>query len=489
MLPGRIVAPTAGVRRPLVVGTVGSLLVLAGGAGSSGTPVSGGPPSALGLPGAAFGHGLVLSLVVTWTGVGLLLLAWLALGPRAVRGRLATSDAVWATALWALPLVASVPVFSRDAWSYLAQGAMLTSGVSPYEYGPAATPGPYTDEVAPDWKVTVTPYGPLHLLVTRAMVAVSGGHPTLGLALLRMFSLAALAVLVVGVIALARRTRVDAGAALWAATASPLVVLHLVGGLHNDGPVLALGVVAVVAALDGRRVWAGVAVGLALSLKITVVVAAPFLLWILVARRVRAGGRAHDGRGFAADLLVVPGVAVAVTAAITAASGTGLGWLGALSVSDRVINYLSLPTVAAHLASPFTGFDDGLAVTRTVSRAVLLVVLVVVWWTHRHGTRSAMRGIVVALVAFMLLNTVSWPWYFVWPAAFWATAAPGRRTWAAGAGVVVFLVLALGPNGSTSLYTPALALPAAVLSLATAWWFARATRTGSVRTPSPARVA
>ena len=42
----------------------------------------------------------------------------------------------------------------------------------------------------------------------------------------------------------------------------------------------------------------------------------------------------------------------------------------------------------------------------------------------------------------------------------------------------VFLVMAIGPNGSTSLYSPVVTGIAVVASLATGWWWWRATAEG-----------
>src|SRR5699024_8225076 len=144
-------------------GIVGSVVLTVAGFGVGAVPVDGGPAVALGLPGLTFGHGATLAMALCWLGVALLVTSWLALGPRAVAGRLPVRDGAWATALWSLPMLPAIPLFSRDAWSYLAQGAMTGAGVDPYEFGPDANPGPFTTEVSPDWQSTPTPYGPLHL--------------------------------------------------------------------------------------------------------------------------------------------------------------------------------------------------------------------------------------------------------------------------------------------------------------------------------------
>ena len=458
-------------------GIVGAVLLTLGGFGAGALPVDGGPAVALGLPGFTFGHGGVLALILTWVGVTLMVTSWLAMGPRAVSGRLPARDAAWATALWSLPMLPSIPLFSRDAWSYLAQGAMTAAGVDPYEFGPEANPGPFTTEVSPDWQSTATPYGPLHLLSMRIVVALSGGHPAVGVIILRLAVLAALAGLVALLVIAARRTGVDPGATVWLACASPLTVIHVAGGLHNEIFPLVACVGAVILTLDRRYTWAGAAIGIAVAFKATAVIVAPFLLWIALDRR-RSSATSRPVLGAAADTAVAAAVAVMVFTLITVASGTGIGWIHAISVSDRVINYLSAPTAVAHLVHMVWdahGFEDILAVARTVGQVVLAATLVLVWWFHRQHTRQALRGIMLAMLAFVVLNTLSWPWYHVWVAAFWFPARPGRRDTTAAVCVTVFLVMAIGPNGSTSLYSPLLVGLALAATLLTGMWWRRAT--------------
>ena len=329
-------------------GALGSLLIAVGGLGAGAVPVDGGPVAALGLPGATFGHGANLALVICWTGMVLLVCSWLALGRRATVGRLPLGEAVWATVMWCLPFAGSVPVFSRDAWSYLAQGALLGAGISPYAFGPEALPGAYTDEVSPDWRSTATPYGPLHLWIMRLVVALAGERPYAGILLLRLLVFAAIAGLCLGVIALARRTGVSPGTAVWASTASPLAVLHFAGGLHNEVFVLLDALAAVIAALDARCLRAALYIGLALAVKITAVLVAPFLLWLVIAARRERAVRAETRESTSLSVVAGPLTTLAVVppsvvAALVLVTGTGTGMLTGLTVSDRVVNYLSLP--------------------------------------------------------------------------------------------------------------------------------------------------
>ena len=40
--------------------------------------------------------------------------------------------------VWAIPLLVAPPLFSADAYSYVAQGTMVGAGINPYHYGPVA---------------------------------------------------------------------------------------------------------------------------------------------------------------------------------------------------------------------------------------------------------------------------------------------------------------------------------------------------------------
>ena len=123
---------------------MGGVLVLLGG-----LVVSTLPPSTplmhaevlLDLRGAEAGRMAALSLVLL--GLGLLAGQWLSLCRHvAVAEGEDRDDALamvrHATIVWSAPLVLAPPLFSRDGWSYAAQGMLTHLGLSPYEHGPAA---------------------------------------------------------------------------------------------------------------------------------------------------------------------------------------------------------------------------------------------------------------------------------------------------------------------------------------------------------------
>ena len=64
-------------------------------------------------------------------------------------------------------------MFSRDVYSYLAQGAMVGAGLDVYQHGPATLGGPLAAEVPAIWQHTTTSYGPVFLMLATAVAAVA----------------------------------------------------------------------------------------------------------------------------------------------------------------------------------------------------------------------------------------------------------------------------------------------------------------------------
>ena len=110
------------------------------------------------LVGQAKRNGVVLlSSVLLWLGVVLMLSAWLWLGRHVIDRSATQYTMVATTGFWLTPLLLSVPVFSRDTYSYLAQGALLRDGFDPYLVGPIENPNSLLDNVSPIWTTTTAP--------------------------------------------------------------------------------------------------------------------------------------------------------------------------------------------------------------------------------------------------------------------------------------------------------------------------------------------
>ncbi len=163
---------TAAESRPAKLGLLGSVLITLGALGAGSTRQHDPLLESMHMSWMRFGHGLVLSSIVLWTGVGLMLIAWLGLGRRVLAGETTEFMMKATTGFWLAPLLVSVPVFSRDTYSYLAQGALLRDGLDPYAVGPVDNPNMLLDNVSPIWTITTAPYGPAFILVAKLVTIV-----------------------------------------------------------------------------------------------------------------------------------------------------------------------------------------------------------------------------------------------------------------------------------------------------------------------------
>ncbi|MBM2623268.1 polyprenol phosphomannose-dependent alpha 1,6 mannosyltransferase MptB [Actinoplanes sp. LDG1-06] len=389
-------------------------------------------------------------LPVAWlAGTGLLIAAWVA-------GVRLEKTARWAcvtAALWMLPLVAFLPLGSYDAYSYACQGWQQSAGLDPYAGGVDVLGCPWADAVAPTWRDAPAPYGPL-FLVLAGIAAKATGSLAGTLVGLRVIALLGVGLIAVALPVLARRGNVPLGRAVWLALACPLVPIHLISGAHNDALMVGL-LVAGLAVAVVRKGWAaglavGVLLGLAVAVKATAVVVAPFALLLLLDRRIRSGengitggdrpvanpavlseGRRNVGPlpGRAGEVVanataLVGGLLLAL-AAVSAVSGRGFGWVTALSGSGVSVQWTSLPT-ALGMTIDLIG-PDAVPVTRVLGIVALAGVLISLWWTARNKNPLLYAG--YALAATVLLAPVFHPWYALWPLPILAATLHDRLRW------------------------------------------------------------
>jgi len=462
------------LRRARLAGLTGSVLLAAGAfwagvlprlrpwAGIPDLDAAGGVAGAWGVAAAAVGMGL---LVVAWW--------WL--------HRVPVLEVRWVqvtAALWAVPLALAPPLFSRDVYSYAAQGDLLAHGVDPYRSGPAALPSQWLSAVSPAWYDTPVPYGPLFMLVAGDAAELAGGSLLVALLLLRLAAVAGVVLTAVFLPRLAAACGVDPGRALWLGIASPLLLTHLVSGAHNDALMVGLLVAGLAHAAERRPLIAAALLGLAVGVKVPAAVALPFAVLL------HAGGAPPtSGEGAAADRVLPPrlvraglvtgGVAAAAFAVPTLLAGLGLGWLAALGTPGTSVQWTSLPTgwgmAAAWLGSPLGLERPGaVAVARSLGLVLTAVVVGALWWRVRHqGERTArvVAACGAALLAVVLLAPVFHPWYALWalvPLAA-SSVAERARTWLLlGSSALCFLVLPDGYNLARDTVLPGVLLNLAV---------------------------
>jgi Glycosyltransferase family 87 len=321
-------------------------------------------------------------------------------------GVAATAAALGRRVVWAaiLVLVAAFalapPLLSLDVFSYISYARLgAAHGLNPYDAVPADLPGDPAASRVEDFRFTVSVYGPLFTLGTYPLGLVS-----VPVALWTLKALAALAVL--GGAALAARIAAVRGADPHAAAAlvalNPLVLVHVVGGAHNDAlMVLALlaGAAAVVAGLEAS---AGCSLVGGAAVKISGAFAAPFAL-LGSARPVRL----LAGAALAAAVLVAVGLAVFGTELVNA-----LGMIGG-NQSDST--HYSVPSTVARIA----GVDPEPVRIAFLGAYAALVVCLLVW--IRRGA-DWLRA--TAWAAAGLLVATAWlvPWYLIWALPFAAVA-------------------------------------------------------------------
>jgi hypothetical protein len=428
-MPGQ--RPRDGLRVSLLgaVGAVGSCCVLFGVLRPGSPFVARGPSSwfwtspatPAGLPETG---GQFLGIMLVYLGIALLLGAWFET-IRATRagsgmdlGRLRLVLLAWAG-----PIVLAPPLFSRDVYSYAAQGQVVSKGLDPYVQAPSVLgSGRFLALVDPLWRHATASYGPAWERLSGWVVQLSGHHVLWAVAGFRLVAVIGLAFLAWGVPALARATGRDGAVAFALAVLNPLVLLVLLGGSHND--LLMLGLLVLACSLAARRhPLAGLACcALAAEVKAPAVVAAIFIGW--------AWWGAGQGlrQRFAKTLLAVC-LTVAVMAAIGASLGMSWRWIGNLLGSGTVVSWLD-PVTAVGLAlarvAHALGYHGGSGPFVDGARAIGLGIAAAVSVRLLTSARlQPVQALGWSLFAFVLLGPIIWPWYDAWAFVFLAVTAEG----------------------------------------------------------------
>ena len=217
--------------------------------------------------------------VAFYASVVVLLAAWSGLGVHARRGHLSVRTAWVVLGLWGLPLFLGTPLFSRDLYSYVAQGQLARHGLNPYVVAPSALgPGNLLSSIASVWRNTASPYGPLFVTVSHLGTALSGGSLVAQILVFRTIELIGVALAMVSLPILARRLGNDPGLALWLAVLSPLALFSFVSSGHNEALMLGL-LLAGITLGTGGRLQSGIALcALAATIKLPAAAGIVFLV-------------------------------------------------------------------------------------------------------------------------------------------------------------------------------------------------------------------
>jgi hypothetical protein len=329
-------------------------------------------------------------------------------------------------AIWVIPLLVAPPLFSRDVYSYAAQGQMMSHHISPYLYGPGTlgVGSPYQKLVDPIWMNTPAPYGPLFLQID-GFLATASFHNVLGtVILLRVLALVGIALIAIGIPRLARSFGRDPGEAFVLALLNPVTILHFAGGAHNDALMLGLLVFGLALAREGRPVAGIVLCALAAAVKVPAAIGILYIGWNWM-------GHGVPWRERVRPMLSAALVGGLVMIALSVETGLGWGWIANLATPGTVTSWLAPATgvgiLLAHLVH-VVGLGNPLRPLLSFTRvtgliAALVAGLVLLWRSDRIGWLKAM-GITCLLVT--VLGPVVQPWYLSWGLILLAPIATGK---------------------------------------------------------------
>ncbi|MFI0433530.1 MAG: polyprenol phosphomannose-dependent alpha 1,6 mannosyltransferase MptB [Candidatus Nanopelagicales bacterium] len=399
--------------RYVVPGVVGSLLIMLGSFGVGWLPLNSEVndwPLVAALRDTTSGS--AISKIAVFLGVALLLQSWLALGFGVMHSNLRDTRRMWGTlAAWSLPLLFSFPLFSRDVYSYFAQGVLLVDGKDPYTSGVVAVPGWFGTGADPLWGESPAPYGPLFLVLERGVANFAQDNPLLGAYVFRVIAVAGVLLLAWGVAKLAQLHGISRSKALWLVALNPLVLMHFIVGVHNDALMVGLITIAFVVALERKPAAAAALIGLAGAVKPIGLLVLPFIGIIWAGQR--AGLWSRVVKWIWCGLIVI-----AVFAGLSLITRTGMGWLDALATPGKVRTWLSPPTAAGMVIGQlgkWTGlFDVDAAVAAMRMLGQLVALVFIGWLVLKPEGRSATRAAGLALMATVFLGPVVQPWYVLW---------------------------------------------------------------------------
>jgi hypothetical protein len=379
-------------------------------------------------PGVTSETKLLLSIVLVYGGLLLLMRVWLRLAEvMKLHGGASIRSLWWMLALWATPMVVAPPLFSRDVFSYAAQGYMSNHHISPYLYGPCTIgSSPYVNPVDPLWCNTPAPYGPGFLSVDGIVFRVSGGHQLWTVVGLRLLEVLAVALIGYGVAMLARGSHRDPGEAFVLAAMNPLVLLTLIGGAHNDALMAAFLVVGVALAVQRHPVWGLFFCACATAIKAPAALGIAFVAWTWLGPQASIRQRVRP-------ILVAGAVTALTLGAFTWMAGFGFGWVKNL-LSNGTVRSWAAPATAVGMATTNLAHALGLhsvtlapvlSVTRGIGLAV--AVALAVWLLLHAEHRGWVRSLAVALLLFVELGPVVQPWYLSWGLVLLAASYKGRE--------------------------------------------------------------
>ncbi len=361
--------------------------------------------------------GLFIGLVGGYVGLIIFIRAWWSLHKKVtLKPGIPIKYLAYVAILWTLPLLMSPPLFSRDSYSYAAQGEMASRGISPYHYGVSilgANANVYFNQVDRLWQNTPVPYGPLDLSISSLIMDISHHVELISIVLLRLvMGLAGVVLAAACFPIIARKLRVDPARAFVFGILNPITLIHLIGGIHNDGLMVGFLVAGVAMAFSNRPV-----IGIGLC-AIAALIKAPALLGVAFIGWNWPGAGSNYVERF--KYLIYSGIiSIVVMFLVTWPTGYGWGWVKVLNAPDSVESWLSPITV---LAEGVIRLIDGIGLN--VSSDLIMVIfrdtgtalslLIALFLLLNSHKTEWINNLGISFVIIVMLSPVVQPWYLSW---------------------------------------------------------------------------
>jgi hypothetical protein len=302
------------------------------------------------------------------------------------------------------------PLLSHDVFSYIAYARLgVANHLNPYTHAPLDIPNDPGFAHAGSIDAS-SAYGPVFTLLTYPLSPL--GVPTAFWVLKVVAALSSL-----GIVALvwkvAQRLGRDPLVPALAVGLNPLVLVHVVGGAHNEALTVLVTMAGVLLWVSARETAGVVVATFATGIKASAGLAVPFLVVGDIRRRV------------------VPAVATLVALAVLGVAAFGTHALDALSlISDNQgrTSRFSLPYKTAQLLGALLPGDrldyrDAVRVAFALAFAVIFLWLL---WRAWRGLTYALDAIGWATFAILIASAWLVPWYILWLLPFAALSRDRR---------------------------------------------------------------
>ncbi|NLS08761.1 polyprenol phosphomannose-dependent alpha 1,6 mannosyltransferase MptB [Nesterenkonia sp. MY13] len=418
----RLTLTSPGVPFALAWGLVGSLLVLIG---SFGVGWLAGASSInrwdLVRPLRTEDWGVNVSTVALTLGCWVMFHAWLLLG-RALReadrkswlpGSLRVVNI--STAVWSIPHLICVPIFSRDVYAYVNQGRLVLTGRDPYQEGVSQLDNWFHFGTDPMWAQSETPYGPMFLWIEAAGMWVTDHHVDAAVLLFRLACVAGVILLMAYLPKLAAHYGVHGGRAQWLTCANPLFIISFISSAHNDALMMGFAVAGIYYAAKGRGVLATVLITVSIGMKIISMVLLPFIALLWAAAKTQGE---TDWLTKFKYWFYTAGISGALLLVVGWINGYGFGWLMVLAGTGDTGKSFWSPmgiiddAVSNTLAAFGQDTDWTLDTIRVIGRLVSVVIVLVLMFIGRD--KHVMHRMTWAFTALVVLSPIIHPWYLLW---------------------------------------------------------------------------